>query len=1094
MALAKNRVSHSAKITQEYAVLIRSLARNAGAFFAILLSLINSLPVAAQTLDSKLLSGLAWRGIGPYRGGRTRALAGVPSQPNVFYVAQVNGGLWKTTDYGHTWNPIFDSADTGSVGAIAIAPSDPNIIYVGSGEGLQRPDLSTGDGIYKSTDAGRTWAHLGLRDGQQIPRIAIDPRDPNKLFIAVLGHPYGPNEERGLFRSTDGGQTFEKVLYKDENTGANDVEIDPANPDIIYTSFWEARQGPWENAQWGGTNGGIFKSTNGGNTWRPLTNGFPKEPASVEQANIAIAPGNSSRLYAAIATGRDTALYRSDDAGENWSKITSDPRPAERIGGGDLPVPAVDPQNPDVVYSASIVTWKSVDGGKTWTGIRGAPGGDDYQSIWINPNNPQIMLVVSDQGAIVTVNGGETWSDWYNQPTAQLYHVAADNAFPYRLCSGQQESGSVCISSRGNDGQVTVRDWHPVGVEEYGNAVPDPLDPDIVFGGKVSRYDRRTGQVQNVGPKAMRTPGYRTVRTAPLVFSPVDPHVLYVGANTLWKTQNGGQSWTQISPDLSRKTWNVPPSVGKYRDTPTAQPTQRGVLYALAPSPLDIGTIWAGTDDGLVHLTRDGGTHWNDVTPPQLVPWAKVSIIDAGHFDRATAYLAINTFRLDDLRPHIYRTHDSGRTWSEIITGIPAGAAINVIREDPKRKGLLFAGSERSVYVSFDDGDHWQSLRLNMPATSVRDLMIKGDDLVAATHGRGFWILDDIAPLRELSVSIATSPAYLFRPQTAIRVRWDMNMDTPLPPDTPAGKNPPDGAVLDYYLGARDVAASEVKLQIFDTGKLVQSYSSSDPVQKVDPMLAIPKYWLRPAQHLSNAPGVHRFLWDLHYSALPGAPHEYPIQAVLHDTAPASISPWVMPGKYTVKLTAGGQTYAQPILVVMDPRVHTSVRDLTAQFDASHQVYHDLSASSLAAEQLRSLRTQIKEAREKARAQSAVTAALSEIDDKLALIGGAGEQARGPRAAPGPDTLNSVNATLTALLQGLQEADAAPTTQLTAAVADRRQALAQLLARWDALKKQDLPGVNGKLRSADIPELKLPAARDIEAAPPEAASGDKDQN
>ncbi len=434
-------------------------------------------------------------------------------------------------------------------------------------------------------------------------------------------------------------------------------------------------------------------------------------------------------------------------------------------------------------------------------------------------------------------------------------------------------------------------------------------------------------------------------------------------------------------------------------------------------------------------------------------------------------------------------------TWNEIIAGIPDGAAINVVREDPKRKGLLFAGSERSVYVSFDDGDHWQSLRLNMPATSVRDLMIKGDDLVAATHGRGFWILDDIAPLRELSSSIATSPAYLFRPQTAIRVRWDMNMDTPLPPDTPAGKNPPDGAILDYYLGPSDASASEVKLEIFNTaGKLVRSYSSKDPVPKTDPMLAIPKYWVRPPQHLSSEPGMHRFLWDLHYPALPGERREYPMQAVFHDTAPAANSPWVMPGKYTVKLTAGGKTYAQPIFVVMDPRVHTSMRDLTAQFNASQQVYDDLTASSVAAEQLRSLRAQIKEAQEKAQAQSAAGAALSEMDEKLAALGGAAEQPHGPRAAPGPDTLNSVNGTLTALLQGLQEADAAPTTQMTAALADRRQALAQLLARWDALKRQDLPGLNGKLRSANLPELKIPAAREIEAAPPETASGDKDEN
>ena len=491
---------------------------------------------------------MRWRYIGPYRGGRTRACAGVPSQPNVFYIGPVNGGVWKTNDYGRTWTPIFDDQPTGSIGAIAVAPSDPNIIYAGSGEGLQRPDLSVGDGIYKSTDAGRTWTHLGLRNGQQIPQIAVDPRDPNRLFVAVLGHPYGPNEERGIFRSLDGGQTFERVLYKDENTGANDVELDPSQPNTVYAAMWEARQGPWENGAWSGTNGGVFKSTDGGTTWHPLTQGLPEE--GVVQANLAIAPSNPSRLFAAIATPRSTAIYRSDDAGENWSQATTDARPAARIGGGDNPMLAVDPKNPDIVYSASVVTWKSTDGGKTWTGIRGAPGGDDYQKIWINPDNPNTLLIVSDQGAIVTVNGGETWSSWYNQPTAQMYHATADNSFPYRVCGGQQESGSACVASRGNDGEITFREWHPVGVEEYGYAAPDPLDPDLVYGGKLTRFDRRTGQVENVAPKPIRTADFRALRTAPVMFSPVDPHVLYFAANTVWKTRDGGRNWQQISPDL----------------------------------------------------------------------------------------------------------------------------------------------------------------------------------------------------------------------------------------------------------------------------------------------------------------------------------------------------------------------------------------------------------------------------------------------------------------------------------------------------------------------------------------------------------------
>jgi len=766
---------------------------------------------AGPALDVADLSEMRWRAIGPFRGGRTKAIVGVPQQPNTFYIGAVNGGVWKTDDFGRTWNPIFDDQPTGSIGDIAVAPSDPNVVYVVSGEGLQRPDLSTGDGVYKSTDAGRTWTHLGLRDGQQLPRVIVDPRDANHLFVAVLGHPYGPNEERGVYASSDGGKTFAKVLYKDENTGASDLEFDPRNPDIVYACLWEARQGPWENGAWSGTNGGIFKSADGGRTWHPLTKGLPED--GVVQADVAIAQSDSNRIYASVASPRGTGIYRSDDAGESWQRITDDPRPAARIGGGDLTVPAVDPKNADVVYFASTVIWKSIDGGRTYTGIRGAPGGDDYQRLWINPDNPEILASSSDQGAIITVNGGRTWSSWYNQPTSQMYHVGTDNAFPYRVCGGQQESGSACVESRGNDGEITFRDWHPVGVEEYGYAAPDPLDADIVYGGKLTRYDRRTGQTETVSPKPIRTPDFRVVRTQPVLFSPVDPHILYFASNTLWKTTTGGRAWQQISPDLTRKTWEVPASVGKYQTMETAKRTQRGVIYAVAPSPLDVNRLWTGTDDGLIHLTTDGGLHWTDVTPHELKPWAKVSILDAGHFDAATVYAAVNTLRLDELHPYIYRTHDGGKSWTRIVNGIPDGETVNAVREDPVRRGMLFAGTERAVYVSFDDGDHWQSLRLNMPATSVRDVVVKNDDLIAGTHGRGFWILDDITPLRQIgsarlqpsqsSARLQPSDersAFLFKPQTAYRVRWNTNTDTPIPADEAAGKNPPDGAVIDYWL------------------------------------------------------------------------------------------------------------------------------------------------------------------------------------------------------------------------------------------------------------------------------------------------------
>ena len=1047
--------------------------KSVATILAVLLLAVVIPAVVAQQHDPKLYGEMRWRSIGPYRGGRTKSAAGVPSQPNVLYIGVCNGGVWKTTDYGRTWKPIFDDQPAGSIGTIAVAPSDPNILYVGSGEGLQRPDLSTGDGIYKSMDAGKTWTHLGLRDGQQIPQIVVDPRDPNRLFVAVLGHPYGPNEERGIFRSTDGGQTFRKVLYKDENTGGSDVELDPASPDIVYAALWEARQGPWENGAWSGTGGGIFKSTDGGTTWRQLTNGLPAE--GIVQADIAVAPSDPKRLYASVAISQfGTGIYRSDDAGESWSRVTTDARPAARIGGGDLPVLAVDPKNPDTVYSASVVTWKSKDGGKTWTGIRGAPGGDDYQRIWINPNNPDIILNVSDQGAIVTVNGGETWSSWYNQPTAQLYHVAADNAFPYRVCSGQQESGSACVSSRGNDGQITFREWHPVGVDEYGYAAPDPLDPDIVYGGRgVTRYDRRTGQVQNVGPKPLRSADLRTLRTAPVLFSPVDERILYFAGNTLWKTNNGGQSWQQISPDLSRKTWEIPANIGKYRDSDTAKPTQRGVIYTVAPSYVDVNCIWAGTDDGLIHVTVDDGLHWNDVTPQDLKPWAKVSLMDAGHFNVQTAYAAINTIRLNDMRPHIYRTHDGGKTWTQTTSGIPGGATVNVVREDPKRKGLLFAGTEREVYVSFDDGDHWQSLRLNMPATSMRDLTVKDDDLVVATHGRGFWILDDITPLRQIDAQVAEADAFLFCPQDAWRVRWNMNTDTPLPPDEPGGQNPPDGAIIDYAL--KFAASGPVTLEILDSaGKLVRSYSSTDRSEAPDSATApVPLYWYRPPRMLLTTPGMHRFIWDMHYQPLPGGGGRggLPMTAIANSTVPAPNSPWVAPGQYTVRLTVNGKSYTQPLTVKMDPRVKTPATGLAYQFTLAKEMYDGALDAQSVLQQLRSIRAQVKQLQERA-AQSPVSQALAAFDKKAAALEGSGGGG-GRFGGGGQDTLAGIAGSLSMSMGLLQGADAAPTSQVVAAVTSGRIALASLMARWNELKSQDLTGLNAQLKQANLPVIAI---------------------
>jgi len=1021
----------------------------------------------AQQFSRDLFQSLRWRSIGPFRGGRVRAVAGVPAQPNVFYMAQVNGGVWKTEDYGHTWTPIFDDQPTGSVGCIAVAPSDPNVIYVGSGEGLQRPDLSIGDGIYKSTDAGRTWTHLGLRDGQQIPQIAVDPRDANRILVAVAGHPYGPNEERGIFRSTDGGKTFEKVLYKDENVGGADVLFDPQQPDVAYAALWEARQGPWENAAWNGTGGAIFKSIDNGKTWRQLSGGLPD---AIIQANLAIAPSLTKRLIASVATPTGVNIYRSDDGGDSWSIVTRDTRPASRIGGGDLSVPRFDPKNPDVVYVATTVSWKSTDGGKTWSAFRGAPGGDDYQNVWINPNNPEIIIMASDQGTVITVNGGKTWSSWYNQPTAQLYHVSADNAFPYRLCGGQQESGSACVSSRGNDGEITFREWHPVGAEEYGYVAADPLDPDIVYGGKLTRYDRRTAQVQNIMPRPFRSAEFRVLRTQPVIFSPVDPRLLFFSSNTLWKTKDGGRNWDQISPDLSRKTFDVPETVGKFRSQPTAQATQRGVIYTVAPSPLDVNLIWVGTDDGLIHRTTDGGAHWTDVTPKQLKPWQKVSLIDAGHFDKNTAYAAVNTLRLDDLRPHIFRTHDAGATWTEVTVGLPDNENTNAVREDPERKGLLFAGTERAVHVSFDDGDHWQSLRLNMGASSIRDLIIKGDDLCVATHGRGFWILDNITPLRRLEPSVTKTPAVLFRPQVALRVRWNMNTDTPLPPDVPAGENPPDGAMIDYYIGAG--TSGPVSLEIRDEGgQVVRRYSSADPLPTPNPSLAIPSYWLRPAQKLAVDHGVHRFLWDLHYDPVPGEPPQYPIAAVYRNTAPAPTSPWVMPGKYRVVLTVGGKSYEQPMTVVMDPRVKTSSADLLEQFKLSKRLYDEWLKLDSISLSLRRVRQQITELQTKVPAGD-LQAHLSALTEKLQSFsppGGPG----GGGAGVGPRTLAGANGRIRTLFNVIQNVDVAPTSQVVAAVPGVVEDSRAVQENWQAIKSQDIAALNIELRAAGLPQIDL---------------------
>jgi len=964
------------------------------------------LTLAGLAVTAALYQGMHWRFVGPLRGGRTVAIDGVAARPNLFYIAAVNGGIWKSEDAGRTWVPIFDREPTGSIGALAVAPSDPRVIYAGSGEGLQRPDLAVGNGMYKSGDGGDTWTHLGLRDGQQIASIAVDPRNANRLFVGVLGHPYGPNAQRGVYRSLDGGATFTQVLYKNENAGAFDVVIDPNDPNVVYATLWAARQAPWEiGASFEMPGSGVSKSSDGGTSWTQLTTGLPER---IGRTEIAVAPSDARVVYVYAdveAKGDDAgALYRSEDAGAHFTLVNNADEIAQR--GDDLVSLAVDPTNPQVVYLTNTSTYRSADGGKTLVAIKGAPGGDDYHTVWINPRNPEIVALASDQGATISVDGGATWSSWYNQPTAQMYHVNADDRFPYWVCGGQQESGSACVVSRGNWGEVTQRDWHTVGAQEYGYVVPDPLHRGITFGGKVEKHDERTDQTQEVSPLALPSKQYRTVRTEPIAFDHFDPHRLYFGTNVVFATDDGGQRWHVLSADLTRRVPGVPPVLGAFENDDPQKGAHRGVVYALAPSYAHRGTIWAGTDDGLVWITRDSTSsqpHWTNITPPGLTPWSKIAQIDASRFDDNTAFVAVNRFRLDDLRPYVYVTHDGGRSWKLSVNGLP-DQPVNAVRQDPVVQTLLYAATENGVYVSFDGGAAWQSLQNDLPHTSVRDIIVHDNDLIVATHGRGFWILDDVEPLRELASNEAQddTESYLFAPERAYRVRRSTNTDTPLPPEEPMGENPPDGAIVDYEL---DHPAKRVVLSFYDrSGRLVREYASNDVAPAPIPHLDKPAYWERPFVSPSRAAGMHRFVWDLREPPPLTTSQDLPISAVPHDTPRVPEGPLVLPGVYTVRLDVDGHTMQRPLPVVMDPRVVISNEALAAQY--------------LLAARLTSLANKSYDAVAKARGNAIATAAFTRINEAAA-----------------------------ALLDTIDGADAPPTQQAAAA-------LGELERRFDALKRQ----------------------------------------
>ncbi|HEY2475763.1 MAG TPA: hypothetical protein VGI19_13320 [Candidatus Cybelea sp.] len=912
--------------------------------------------LAALFVNPAYFSSLHWRLIGPFRGGRALAVTGVPGDPNHFYFGAVDGGVWESNDAGRTWTPTFDKQDIGSIGAIAVAPSDPRTIYVGTGEADMRSDIAYGDGVYKSTDGGKNWTHLGLSDTKQIGAIVVDPHDPNIVYVAALGHPYAPNAERGVFKTSDGGRTWSKVLYKNADTGAISLAMEPGNPNVIYAALWQTRRPPWNvYPPSNGPGSGLYKSSDAGATWTQLTHGLPEHVGHIGLSISAAAP---HRVYAMVDSPPNAGgVFRSDDDGASWTRTSGAQRIWQRgwyFGGI-----TADPRNPDTVYVMNTATYRSTDGGKDFDAMLGDPTGDDFHTLWIDPADSSRMILGSDQGVIVSVNGGRTWSSWYNQPTAQFYHVATDNAFPYNAYGAQQDSGAVMATTQSKYGTISQQDFRPLDVGgENGTLAPDPRNRSAVYGDSsgqggptVTREVPATGAEQNLDP-ALSHPQmtWRNTWTLPLAFSPADHTSLYFGHQNVFRSRDGGKTWQIVSPDLSRANEGTPANL----DAPTLADDnnvrRHGVVYAIAPSPLRADLIWAGTDDGYIWVTRDGTRTWHNVTPPELTAWSKVGIIEASHHDPAVAYAAIDRHRLDDYKPYIYRTRDGGATWTEISTGIPTGAFVNAVREDPVRPGLLFAGTERGLYVSFDDGAGWQPLQLNLPITSIRDIAVHGNDLVLATHGRAFWVMDDISSLRQLAAA-PHDQAYLFAPATAYRVRPGNQEGTPLPLDEPQVDNAPVGLYIDYYLPHE--ARTPVVLEVLASdGSVVRKWSSAQPPKAVDPKsVPFTTHWIERHPVPSASAGAHRFIWDFH-----------------QDTADGPLLP---PGSYTVRLSVDGGVYTRAARIERDPRIAASDADLAAQYAMARRVeaLHAEVAQSRAkaeelakrvpAEQARTLRSEI---------------------------------------------------------------------------------------------------------------------------------------
>ncbi|MFN2532464.1 MAG: WD40/YVTN/BNR-like repeat-containing protein [Pyrinomonadaceae bacterium] len=997
-----------------------------------------------QRYDDKVFSGLRWRLVGPHRAGRVTAVAGIPGNPAVYYFGTPGGGVWKTTGGGRVWKPIFDDAHVASIGSLALAPSNPEVVYVGTGEETE------GNGVYKSIDGGRTWMNIGLRNTHHISSLIVDPKNSDIVLAGALDY-FSAGPTHGIFKSVNGGKTWNRVLFKDDKMSVVDMCASPDDPRIVYAATSTFQFDPNNRRAFTGASQ-IFRSTDEGTTWQPIAGaGMPAN--GLGRIGVAVAPGSKgNRVYAIASAG----FFRSDDAGANWQQTTTDPRV---VGSGFFGRTFVDPRNPDVVYVMQTSMYRSTDGGKTFEAYKGAPSGEDQHVLWIDPLNSQRIFLGSDQGAIISLDGGHTWTSWFNQPTGQLYHVITDNEFPYRAYASQQDSGSVAVLSRSDFGQITYRDWFSSGSFESGYIAPDPHNVNLIYSigwyGSVLRLDRRTGQISTIFAPGRK---YRYTWETPLVFGR-DAKTLYVGMQFVLKTTDDGKTWIEISPDLT---------------TINGATDQNGVIQTIAPSPARPGVIWVGTSNGLVQLTQDDGAHWIKVSPPDLPPGANIRLIEASSVDAERAYVTAAPLSRSDLRPYIYRTYDAGKTWQKIAAGLPDNATARVVREDKTRKGLLYAGTETGIYVSFDDGDHWQSLQLNLPTTSVRDLKIQGNDLLAATYGRGLWILDDITPILAMNDQILTSSVYLLKPANGVRVRWDNHPDTPLPADTPAGENPPDGAIIYYYL--KSPATTEIKLEIRDSnGRVVRSFSSASLAGNMMPR-NVPDYWFAPSDVLPTKAGLNRFVWDLHWPSPAALPYSFfgrhldYIEYTLPDHAVAGKTPvsqppgpLVVPGTYEIVLTYGGQTMHQPLVVKLDPRVNVSQADLETQLELARSIDEWMSSSYNAYNGLSDMRTtvaaDVKAIAGRANLKATVDS-LQELDKQLLEL------------QDSPAGFGTINRDLSRFVTMIQSGDVRPARSASENAAASCEALRQNVDTLRKLQSERLESLNGALKKENLATLK----------------------